>query len=32
MNRIKEQREEKKITQVRLRIELELSQKTISAY
>ena len=32
MNRIKELREEKKITQVRLSIELEVSQETISAY
>lgn len=32
MNRIKELREEKHITQVRLSIELEVSQETISAY
>ena len=32
MNRIRELREEKKITQVRLSIELEVSQETISAY
>lgn len=32
MNRIKELREQKKITQVRLSIELEVSQETISAY
>ena len=32
MNRIRELREEKKITQIRLSIELEVSQETISAY
>lgn len=32
MNRIRELREEKGITQVRLSIELEVSQETISAY
>ena len=32
MNRIKELREEKHITQLRLSIELEVSQETISAY
>lgn len=32
MNRIRELREEKKITKVRLSIELEVSQETISAY
>lgn len=32
MNRIRELREEKRITQVRLSIELEVSQETISAY
>lgn len=32
MNRIRELREEKNITQVRLSIELEVSQETISAY
>lgn len=32
MNRIRELREEKKITQVRLGIELEISQEMISAY
>lgn len=32
MNRIRELREEKKITQVRLSIELGVSQETISAY
>nr|WP_294677450.1 helix-turn-helix transcriptional regulator [uncultured Blautia sp.] len=32
MNRIKQLREEKKITQIRLSIELEVSQETISAY
>lgn len=32
MNRIRELREEKKITQLRLSIELEVSQETISAY
>ena len=32
MNRIKELREEKHITQVRVSIELEVSQETISAY
>lgn len=32
MNRIRELREEKHITQVRLSIELEVSQETISAY
>lgn len=32
MNRIKELREEKHITQIRLSIELEVSQETISAY
>ena len=32
MNRICQLREEKKITQVRLSIELEVSQETISAY
>lgn len=32
MNRIRELREEKKITQVRLSIELEVSQEPISAY
>ena len=32
MNRIRELREEKKITQVRLSIELEVSQETVSAY
>lgn len=32
MNRIRELREEKKITQIRLSIDLEVSQETISAY
>ena len=32
MNRIKKLRKEKKITQIRLSIELEVSQETISAY
>lgn len=32
MNRIKQLREEKNITQTRLSIELEVSQETISAY
>lgn len=32
MNRIRQLREEKNITQVRLSIELEVSQETISAY
>lgn len=32
MNRIRQLREEKKITQIRLSIELEVSQETISAY
>ena len=32
MNRIHELRKEKKITQVRLSIELEVSQETVSAY
>lgn len=32
MNRIRELREEKKITQIRLSIELEVSQETVSAY
>ncbi len=32
MNRIRQLREEKHITQVRLSIELEVSQETISAY
>ena len=32
MNRIKELREEKRITQLRLSIKLEVSQETISAY
>ena len=32
MNRIKQLREEKNITQVRLSIELEVSQETVSAY
>ena len=32
MNRIRELREEKKITQIRLSIELEVSQEMISAY
>ncbi len=32
MNRIKELREAKKMTQVRLSIELDVSQETISAY
>lgn len=32
MNRIKQLREEKNITQVRLSIELEISQETVSAY
>lgn len=32
MNRIRELREERKITQVRLSIELEVSQEMISAY
>lgn len=32
MNRIKQLRKEKKITQIRLSIELEVSQETISAY
>ena len=32
MNRIKKLRKEKKITQIRLSIELEVSQVTISAY
>ena len=32
MNRIKQLRKEKHITQVRLSIELEVSQETISAY
>lgn len=32
MNRIRKLREEKKITQVRLSIELEISQEMISAY
>ncbi|EET62551.1 DNA-binding helix-turn-helix protein [Marvinbryantia formatexigens DSM 14469] len=32
MNRIKELREEKHITQIRLSIDLEVSQETISAY
>ena len=31
-NRIKELRQEKKMTQVRLSIELEVSQETVSAY
>ncbi len=31
-NRIKELREEKKMTQVRLSIELEVTQETVSAY
>ena len=32
MNRIKELREEKKMTQIRLSTELEVTQETISAY
>lgn len=32
MNRIKKLRKEKKITQIRLSIELKVSQETISAY
>ena len=32
MNRIRQLRKEKNITQVRLSIELEVSQETISAY
>ena len=32
MNRIKKLRKEKNITQIRLSIELEVSQETISAY
>ena len=32
MNRIKELRKEKNITQIRLSIDLEVSQETISAY
>lgn len=32
MNRIKQLRKEKKITQIRLSIELEVSQETVSAY
>ena len=32
MNRIRELREEKHITQIRLSIDLEVSQETISAY
>lgn len=32
MNRIRELREEKKITQLRLSMELEVSQETVSAY
>lgn len=32
MNRIKQLRKEKNITQIRLSIELEVSQETISAY
>ena len=32
MNRIKKLRKEKKITQIRLSIELEVSQETISSY
>lgn len=32
MNRIKQLREEKRMTQIRLSIELEVTQETISAY
>ena len=32
MNRIKELREEKNMTQIRLSIELDVSQETVSAY
>ena len=32
MNRIRQLREEKKMTQIRLSIELEITQETVSAY